>query len=59
MLLRKQGGILPFETDASGEQVVQVVATDSGGPGAPFIRRAILRLDPGAKDRPYAILDWQ
>jgi general secretion pathway protein K len=59
MLLRKQGGILPYETDPSGEQVVQVVATDSDGPGAPFIRRAILRLDPGAKDRPWAILEWE
>jgi general secretion pathway protein K len=59
MLLRKQGGILPFESDNSGEQVVQIIATASGGPGAPFSRRAILRLDPGAKDRPWAILEWQ
>jgi general secretion pathway protein K len=58
MLLRKQGGILPFETDASGQQIVQVVATASDGPGVPFIRRAILRLDPGAKERPWAILEW-
>jgi general secretion pathway protein K len=63
MLLRKQGGILPFERDASGEQVVQVVATEAGGHGrgdaAPFTRRAILLLDPGAKDRPYAILELE
>jgi general secretion pathway protein K len=58
MLLRKEGGILPFESDASGEQIVQVVATAPDGPGAPFIRRAILRLDPGAKERPWAILEW-
>ncbi len=59
MLLRKQGGILPFESDASGQQVVQVIATAAGGPGTPFTRRAILRLDPGAKDRPCAILEWE
>jgi general secretion pathway protein K len=58
MLLRKQGGILPFEKDASGEQVVQVVATASGGDGVRFTRRAILRIDPSAKDRPCAILVW-
>jgi general secretion pathway protein K len=67
MLLWKQGGILPFERDASGEQVVRIIATASGGQGgsqggsqsAPFTRRAILLLDPGAKDRPYAILEWE
>jgi general secretion pathway protein K len=58
MLLRTQGGILPFESDTSGERVLQVVATASGIEGAPFTRRAILRLDPAAKDRPYAILTW-
>jgi len=59
MLLRKQGGILPFENDASGEQVVQVVTTASTADGASFTRRAILRIDPSAKDRPCAILAWQ
>ncbi len=58
MLLRKQGGVLPFERDVSGQQVVQVVATASGGDGVPFTRRAILRIDPSAKDRPCAILVW-
>jgi hypothetical protein len=59
MLLRKQGGVLPFESDASGEQVVQVVATASGAAGVSFTRRAILRIDPTAKDRPCAILTWE
>jgi general secretion pathway protein K len=59
MLLRKQGGILPFERDVSGEQVVQVVATASSADGASFTRRAILRIDPSAKDRPCAILVWE
>jgi general secretion pathway protein K len=59
MLLRTRGGILPFERDASGEQVVQVVATASGAAGAVFTRRAILRLDPGAKDLPCAVLAWE
>lgn len=58
MLLRKQGGILPFERDVSGEQVVQVIATASGDDGVSFTRRAILRIDPSAKDRPCAILVW-
>ena len=59
MLLRKQGGILPFERDVSGEQVVQVVATASSADGTSFTRRAILRVDPSAKDRPCAILVWE
>jgi general secretion pathway protein K len=59
MLLRKQGGILPYERDVSGEQVVQVVATASSTDGASFTRRAILRVDPSAKDRPCAILVWE
>jgi hypothetical protein len=59
MLLRKQGGILPYERDVSGEQVVQVVATASSADGASFTRRAILRIDPSAKDRPCAILVWE
>ena len=59
MLLRKQGGILPFERDVSGEQVMQVVATASSADGASFTRRAILRIDPSAKDRPCAILVWE
>jgi general secretion pathway protein K len=58
MLLRKQGGVLPFEQDTSGEQVVRVIATATGANGGSFTRRAILRLDPGAKDRPCAILVW-
>jgi general secretion pathway protein K len=58
MLLRKQGGILPFERDVSGQQVVQVVATASDADGVSFTRRAILRVDPSAKDRPCAILAW-
>jgi general secretion pathway protein K len=59
MLLRKQGGILPYERDVSGEQVMQVVATASSADGASFTRRAILRIDPSAKDRPCAILVWE
>jgi general secretion pathway protein K len=59
MLLRKQGGILPYERDVSGEQVVQVVATASSTDDASFTRRAILRVDPSAKDRPCAILVWE
>jgi general secretion pathway protein K len=59
MLLRKQGGILPYEQTPSGEQVVRIVAIAEDGKGAPFSRSAILRLDPGAKDRPFAILEWK
>jgi general secretion pathway protein K len=59
MLLRKQGGVLPFERDVSGEQVVQVVVTAADRDGAAFTRRAVLRLDPGANDRPVAILAWE
>jgi general secretion pathway protein K len=59
MLLRKQGGILPFERDASGQQVVQVIATASSADGVLFTRRAILRVDPSAKERPCAILVWE
>jgi general secretion pathway protein K len=59
MLLRKQGGVLPFERDATGVLVAQVVATAAGADGAAFTRRAILRLDPGSKDRPCAILAWE
>ena len=59
MLLRQQGGILPYERDAGGEQVLQVIATATGANGATFTRRAILLLDPGSKDRPCAILAWQ
>ena len=59
MLLRTQGGVLPFERDASGEQVVQVIATATGVDGARFARRAILRLDPAGKERPMAILAWE
>ncbi len=59
MLLRQQGGVLPYERDASGEQVLQVIATTTGANGATFTRRAIVLLDPGSKDRPCAILAWQ
>lgn len=59
MLLRKQGGILPYEQTPSGERVVRIIATATGGKGAPFSRRAILRLDRSAKDRPFAILEWK
>jgi general secretion pathway protein K len=59
MLLRGHGGVLPFERDASGTQVVQVIAAATGADGAAFTRRAILRLDPSAKDRPFAILAWE
>jgi hypothetical protein len=59
MLLRTQGGVLPYERDASGAQVVQVIVTAAGADGAAFTRRAVLRLDPGARDRPMAILAWE
>jgi general secretion pathway protein K len=59
MLLRTQGGVLPFEHDASGEQVVQVIAAARGAAGASFMRRAILRLDPSAREMPCAILTWE
>jgi general secretion pathway protein K len=59
MLLRTQGGQLPFERDATGVLVVQVIATAAGADGAAFTRHAILRLDPGAKDRPCAVLAWE
>ncbi len=58
-LLRTQGGVLPFALDPSGEQVVQVIATATSAAGISFTRRAILRLDPGAQDLPYAILVWE
>ncbi len=58
MLLRTKGGVLPYERDASGARVVRVMATASGAAGAGFTRRAILRLDPASKERPYAILEW-
>jgi general secretion pathway protein K len=58
LLLRRQGGILPFVQDGSGESVVQVTATASALGKAPLTRHAILRLDPSAKDRPFAILTW-
>ena len=58
-LLRMQGGVLPFARDASGEQVVQVIATAISAAGVSFTRRAILRLDPGAQDLPCAILAWE
>ncbi len=59
MLLRTKGGVLPYESDASGEQVLQVVATGAGPEGTVFTRRAIVRLDPTAKERPFAILAWE
>lgn len=59
MALQKQGGLLPFGHDASGERVVQVVATATNAASASFTRRAILRLDPGASDLPFTILTWE
>lgn len=58
-LLRTQGGVLPFARDPSGEQVVQVIATATSATGVSFTRRAVLRIDPGAQDLPYAILSWE
>ena len=57
--LRTQGGILPFDRDPSGEQVVQVIATATSAAGVTFTRRAVLRVDPSSQDLPYAILAWQ
>lgn len=58
LLLRREGGILPFVQDGSGELVVQVTATVATRGEVPFTRRAIMRLDPGAKDLPFALLTW-
>jgi general secretion pathway protein K len=59
MLLRKQGGVLPFIGGASQEKVVQVIASAVGANGTRFTRRAILRIDPGSADLPYAVLAWR
>ena len=59
ILLRKQGGVLPFVGGAIQERVVQVIAIAEGANGADFTRRAILRVDPGSKNAPYAILAWE
>ena len=59
MLLRTKGGVLPYERTTSGERIVRVIATASGQAGDGFTRRAVLRVDPAAKDRPYAILQWE
>jgi len=58
MLLREQGGVLPYEFEANGMRVVEVIATAAGANGATITRRVILRLDRGSKDRPCAILAW-
>jgi general secretion pathway protein K len=58
MLLRQQGGVLPYEFEANGVRVVEVTATAAGTNGATFTRRAILRFDRSSKDRPCAILLW-
>lgn len=59
MLLRKEGGVLPFIGGASQEKVVQIVASAIGANGARFTRRAILRIDSRSKDQPYAVLVWR
>jgi general secretion pathway protein K len=58
MLLRAQGGVLPYEFEANGVLVVEVTATAAGVNGAAVTRRAILQLDRSSKDRPCAILFW-
>lgn len=59
MLLRKEGGVLPFIGGAAQEKVVQIVASAIGVNGARFTRRAILRIDPRSEDQPYAVLVWR
>lgn len=59
MLLREQGGVLPYEFEANGVLVVQVTATAAGANGATYTRRAILRLDRSAKEQPCSVVAWE
>lgn len=58
LLLRREGGLLPFEADPTAGRVIRVAASLGVGIGGSFTRHAVLRIDPGAKDRPCAILAW-
>jgi general secretion pathway protein K len=57
--VRSSAGVLPLERAGAGAQVVRIEVSVSDAHGAAVRCRAVLKLDPAAKERPVRVLDWR